>query len=516
MKLKREQGQFILNIDPRTTPPKKLFLRERWKFEGEGKYKTTDLKAAVKFREYANESAEKYFQRRLVRNYPKRKLPPLLFLDPHQREGVEWILSRSGSYLAHAPGAGKTVQVIVAAHFTKGSGKIVFIVPPNLVVNWEREIQQWLSALKDDWFVVSQVNAGEKDAPFWFGTHIIIPDSMIAKDWVYERLQEMNIKFLAVDEASRYKEPTSLRSLALFGGSNGKQKFKGLTIGPKHVVLLDGSPMLNRPIELWAPTFALNPEAIDCMTYDDFGYRYCGPTIDDRGVWQYKHSSHEEELKERLQSSFMHVVPEARLNHPERRRKIVFMPEGLIPYRVEQWSKYNINKISMRGEEDSRGDVASIRKDLGDSKIRWTAEYILDILENTSESVLVFGWHRDFCTIVHMHLKKYDPGLVIGGMNEQLRELTFERFRKRKTRVIVGNITAMGRGHNLQVADRVVFGEFSWTDENNKQAEKRASRKGRDQDKHVRCEYIAVPNSMDEVVLNSLFTKEARVKRVIG
>jgi SNF2 family DNA or RNA helicase len=73
----------------------------------------------------------------------------------------------------------------------------------------------------------------------------------------------------------------------------------------------------------------------------------------------------------------------------------------------------------------------------------------------------------------------------------------------------------MGRGHNLQRADRVIFGEFSWTDELNKQAEKRASRRGNER-AFVRCEYVVAPGSIDEKVVQALFTKEKRVREIIG
>jgi hypothetical protein len=67
----------------------------------------------------------------------------------------------------------------------------------------------------------------------------------------------------------------------------------------------------------------------------------------------------------------------------------------------------------------------------------------------------------------------------------------------------------------LQAADRVIFGEFSWTDETNKQAEKRASRRGSTKSV-VRCDYIVAPGTLDEPVLTSVFRKAANVKRVIG
>ena len=71
------------------------------------------------------------------------------------------------------------------------------------------------------------------------------------------------------------------------------------------------------------------------------------------------------------------------------------------------------------------------------------------------------------------------------------------------------------RGYNLQRADRCIFAEWSWSNETNLQAEKRASRKGSTKE-FVRCEYLVCPGSMDEVQLGSCFTKEKRVKRVIG
>ena len=112
-------------------------------------------------------------------------------------------------------------------------------------------------------------------------------------------------------------------------------------------------------------------------------------------------------------------------------------------------------------------------------------------------------------------LEKYGPGVVMGGTPAREREREFDFFQHGKKKILIMNIAAGGRGHNLQAADRVIFGEFSWTDELNRQCEKRASRKGSDKE-FIRAEYIVCPNSMDEVVLSSVFTKERRVRKVIG
>jgi SNF2 family DNA or RNA helicase len=103
----------------------------------------------------------------------------------------------------------------------------------------------------------------------------------------------------------------------------------------------------------------------------------------------------------------------------------------------------------------------------------------------------------------------------MGGVPQKEREKILDAFQSGATRIIVGNIHAMGRGVNLQRANRVIFAEYSWSDELNRQCEKRASRKGSAQNS-VRCDYVVVPNSIDETVLNAVFTKAKNVKEVIG
>jgi SWI/SNF-related matrix-associated actin-dependent regulator 1 of chromatin subfamily A len=325
-----------------------LFNSEFWETQSPGKYATTDLKAAVRIRAFADEAAEKILQRALVKHY---SLPPLrlpLFLDPHQKAGVRWILTRSRSYLAHAPGAGKTAQAVAAAMLIPARGQVLFVVPPSLTVNWEREIakfyvlitadpnaRSWKAAARPDWGLWPSVSvipeSWRQEFTGWDSEFIVCPDSMLAKPWVLAGLAGRTWRLVAADEASRFKEPTSQRTIALFGGKlnapRGSKSLRspGLIQGARHAVLLDGSPMPNRPMELWAPTYAMHPEAIDCMNQQDFGFRYCGARINDYGRWEFHHASNQEELREKLRKDFMHVVTEDELSHPERRRAMLLM-----------------------------------------------------------------------------------------------------------------------------------------------------------------------------------------------
>lgn len=515
-------GKFVLtgnSVEPEA-------LHELWEYTGARKWVTTDLKAAAQFKRHADERAVKIFNRAFVKRYPRPTEPLPLFLDPHQVQGVEWVLTRSRSYLAHAPGAGKTAQAIVSALRADGKGQAVFIVPPSLTVNWAREIEKFWDMTKaageiaTAWPSIAVVpESTRQEFTGWNAEFLIVPDSMLTREWVLDHLVKIEKRLIAIDEASRFKEAESQRTIALFGGTlKDGRKSPGLIQDARHAVLLDGSPMPNRPMELWAPTFAMSPESIDFMSQNDFGFRYCGAKINSFGRWEFKHSSHENELRTKLQKDFMHVVSEDELKHPERKRSLLIMSDDVRSAKHRSWEQKHLSKIRLDtiDENASQGDIAKYRAELGNRKAPWVADYVSERIDTKGESILLFCWHRDVAFKLEELLRKYNPGLVMGGTPESTRETLFDRFQLGTLKLIIGNIAAMGRGHNLQRADRVIFGEFSWTDETNLQCEKRASRRGRSQDLPVRCDYIVCPNSMDEMILNAVFKKAQRVKRIIG
>lgn len=515
MRLSFDQGYFILDVE-RGIHADKPAPRE-WEKIDARTFRTNDLRVAKVYRAHADLKAERIFAKVFLKRYQAPDLSRLDFLDPHQIDGVRHILTRSRSYLAHAPGAGKTAQAICAATLTDLEAPSLFIVPPSLTANWGHEIEKvgkWLG-LSPDFSTIG--TSAQRDDVNWKASFIICPDSMLTASWVLEELAKIKFKFLAVDEASRFKEPLAKRTIALFGGAAQGFKARGLIYGPKHVVLMDGSPMPNRPMELWAPTFAMVPEAIDFMPRQDFGMRYCGPTRNDFGGFEFNHSSNEDELKEKLQKDFMHVVHENALNHPERRRSILFMSEDPRTAAHKRWDKANLKGLDVGALDDDIKDtqLANWRHELGVRKVSWAVKYINERLKDKNESILVFAWHRDVCLELFASLPEKTTGLVIGGTPANVREHFFKRFQDGKLNCIVGNIAAMGRGHNLQRADRVIFVEPSWCGETNIQAEKRASRRGSTKE-FIRVEYICAPGSVDEIVLASIFSKDRSVKKVIG
>lgn len=502
---------------------------EGWDCVSELVHQTSSIKAAKRYRAFADERAERVFARVLVARYKQPIRPLPAWLDPHQRDGVRYILAGSRSYLAHAPGAGKTAQAVVAALWATvqaGAGRqSLFIVPPSLTVNWAREVMKfWEWAQRPGtssghWPAISIIPESKHQAfAGWAASFLICPDSMLHKPWVMKELTARKFRLIAVDEASRFNESTSLRSVALYGGQKGKFKSPGLIQNAKHAVLLDGSPMSKRPIELWAPIFAMAPETIDFMSRQDFGFRYCGAKMNDFFQWEFKGATHQEELRQKLQASFMHVVTEDKLDHAERQRSMLFMNHDPRTPAQRRWERRHLSQLKFEDIDEGmcRGDIASHRAELGLKKTKWVVDYVSSRLKEKGESILLFAWHREVVWELFLALSDYKPAMVRGGTPQAEREKAFADFNEGRTKLVIGNIGAMGRGNNLQKADRVVFAEYSWSDELNRQCEKRASRRGRDSSLPVRCDYVVLPNSMDEIILNSVFTGASNVKRIIG
>lgn len=446
------------------------------------------------------------------------------FLDSHQIRGITHILTRKHSYLAHTPGAGKTAQAIVASRSTSTIFQIprIFIVPPTLVTNWIQEIKKFESLMKlPPTKNIYTIIAGTKpfSTPHETAPTFIVADTMLTKSWVKKLLFSTITPFIAVDEASRFKDPTAQRTIALFGGvlKDGTTT-PGLQTRALHMVLMDGSPMPNRPMELWAPLFALTPETINHADHYKFGFRFCGPRKNAFGKWEFKGASNEDELQKLITRDFMHVVPESELNHPERLRSILLIDETYSAPEYKEWERTTFNQfnLSQISESDSRGELSRFRREIGIQKAPWIAEYVAGRLSHKKdESIIIFTWHREVGDQLTMRLQKFSPRLIIGGTDQAYRDLAIDHFNQGIIRLLIMNIQAGGRGLNIPKADRIIFAEYAWCDETNKQAEKRASRKGRDPSLPVRCEYLVLSNSIDEYVVKALMVKEKRVRRII-
>lgn len=441
-------------------------------------------------------------------------LKPMFEDARHQEKGIFHVLTRKRSYLAHAPGAGKTLQAI-AAHWIRRATTSpdrttsIIICPPSLVANWRREILKWSPVIraalkqKPGALTISPVGINPNIGTPFFDARadfIICPDSILHA--ASPRLATVSSVVTAVDEASRFKTPTARRSQAIYSS--------GMVQKAQHFVMLDGSPMTLGAVDLWAPMYFLDPEAIDFRTFQDYCEHFT-VTQETRFGIKYAGSKNLAELRKRFFLRLGHGVVEKDLYHPVRLREIVQIGES--NFDTEEFGERGLAELGTMPSLDETGNdsLAEYRRRVGLEKIPGAIDYIGRRLQD-GRKVLVFAYHREVCERL---ATQFNTVPLYGGVSSHIREYEVSEFKRGRTKIIVGGIGPMGRGHNIQEADEVIFSEYSWSDEENKQAEKRASRMGNDAIV-TPCTYLALKDSVDERILTSVLRKQGDFDAVFG
>lgn len=348
----------------------------------------------------------------------------------------------------------------------------------------------------------------------------IIPDSLITRDWVLSGIKKYTRNFkerdiptiLFVDEAHRYKNDDAARTKALFG-KDGKSGIAGHF---DKVVYLSGTPMPNRPIELFS---VLNHSASETIMHrNKFEYAewFCAAYRDHFG-WNFNGASHLTELSAHVIGKFMlrYKKEDVLKELPEKIEEVIIVGSDLTPKLLKQSQKLlaeyspedlmkNQIKVALGKEELA---LSTYRKELGLLKAQAAADYIKFLLEETEEAILVFAIHKDVIAILEKELSKYWPLVITGETRMELRHEHVKHFQiDQRRRLFIGNIQAAGVGLTLTKASRVVFVEFSWVPADNDQASDRAHRIG--QDSRVLTQYLVHKDSIDRSVIETILRKK--------
>ena len=447
--------------------------------------------------ERAKKKLYKIFLHQTTSTNPKilcRVIPPSLFitLKLYQIEAVVSLLSRNRAYLAADPGVGKTLIALTMAIALKRP--FCYIAPPALIKNVKAEIKK-----------------------FGLKTHLpkgslIVPDSMLIKRWHVIRKWSSQIKgtVLFVDESHRVKNLDARRSKALF---------KGIMPVFDRTYFLSGTPMPNRPMELFSVLHYAAPETIDFMDAHRFGVKYCGGFMNERGDWDFTGASNLDELSARIKPAFMlRLKKQEVLSLPPKHEKILefdFNPMdqelSFLEKRLSTQFDFDKEKeaslLKSINKSEKSPELSTYRRLLAESKANHPSviKAIKDRIEK-HQKLIVFGVHLDALKSLFCHLIWYSPILITGQTPVADRLKLVDEFQDKTTpSVLIGNIQALGTGLNITACNRGVFLEAQWSPGDNEQAGDRMYRIG--QTKAVTLEYFCYRNSIDMKVIASNLRK---------
>ncbi len=427
-------------------------------------------------------------------------LPEGVTLYPYQRAGVAYAVLHGGRVLiADEMGLGKTAQAIAAANCLKPNSVLV-ICPASLRENWRREWQRFAT-------LPMPIHVGKRDIPQGSACWIVSYEDAMAIDW-----SEHSYEMVIIDEAHYIKNRKAQRS----------EVVRALCQRAQYVLLLTGTPVLNRPAELWHLLHCLDPKT--WKNFHAFGLRYCGAQ-ETRWGWDYSGASNLRELQDILRSRYMvrrakdEVLGEL---PPKVRSYILLQADAEVREALEALRKAydeaggDLDQLRLQAARVEFAEIARARADIGAWKARMIAPRIVEMIaEQEVSKLVVFAHHHEAVEVIRDALEKAGiaHAVITGETAPEVRQAEVDRFQDAPAcKVFVGTIKAAGVGLTLTAASTVVMVEQDWTPANMQQAEDRCHRIGQRDSVHVIN--VVVDGTVDARIAELLRQKMEVIEKV--
>jgi len=391
-----------------------------------------------------------------------------------QIEGLDFINKHDGNVLiSDEPGLGKTIQSMAYLALHPEMRPAVIVCPASLKLNWAREIESWMKT-KD---VVEIINSG-KVYPLTDDVSIIILNYAIFRKWLPE-LQRINPEVIVYDESHYIKSKAAARSKAA----------KTLSETVAHKILLTGTPVLNRPEELWNQLQIIDPFGYPDKRFFQWHKRYADAKqlhFGRKTVWDFSGASNLDELAQSLKTIMIRrtkdqVLPEL----PAKRRSTVLVQ---IDNRKEydradnEFAEWLTEQKGAEAAErasavEQLAKIEYLRQIAVRGKMKQALAWIGNFLES-GEKLVVFATHKE---TIHALEREYGTTAVKidGSVSSEKRQDAVDKFQNDPgVRLFIGNIQAAGVGITLTAASNVVFLEVPWTPALLEQAEDRCVLEG--------------------------------------
>jgi SWI/SNF-related matrix-associated actin-dependent regulator of chromatin subfamily A-like protein 1 len=425
-------------------------------------------------------------------------------LYPHQVTGVEFLRTKGRAILADDMGLGKTRQAIEAMRQAAPTGVVLIVCPASVKLNWKREILLVDPHAEVD---VLGVRGHESAAPRW----VIVNYDLLRKH--AERLHGIRWVGVIVDEAHFIKNASQRSShvLKLLGVSDKDRR--AAVQGPSQVYLLTGTPIPNRPRDLFNLLRAVGHPA--GRSFLSFARRYCGAYRNDFG-WVTDGASNLGELNLLLKEVMLRRKKEDVLELPPKIRSYVPVEAPSATAFTAQLgflSWLNGRDASRPNDREFLGRLQKVRVALHKAKQAACAERIRDVLA-TGQKVVVFTCYSE-------GLKRHKAKLgrtavtITGADSAEERMVAVDAFQSDpEVRVALCNLIAGGVGITLTAGTHVIFQDLDWVPANHRQAEDRCYRLG--QDRQVTVEYLLADGTLDGYIARLLEAKIGLIDALEG
>jgi len=421
-----------------------------------------------------------------------------------QKDGVRFLSLHDQALLADDMGLGKTVQGLVAI---PDNSRVIVVCPSAVKYNWRDEIALWrpdysvriIKGKKDDNIIADYgeiVIVNYDILPKWLipsrdsGKKNRKGDPILEADIPTEKLSGLKETIVIFDEGHLVKNYKAKRT----------QKVTQLTKNVSKVWVLTGTPLMNRPFDLWGVLCAFNMYPLG--GFNKFVSLFNGNSSGRYGGYKFGMPTQEvvERMKRvmlrRLKSEVLKDLP------PKTYQKIeVDCSSRALNRELKEFAEMLADSQGINSDDLSMLDLDSIPDFDAFTKVRAILAKakipsLLSIVEEYEESdtpVVVFSAHR----APIYELAKRDGWDVITGDTEPEKRIEIvKKFQSGGLKGIGLTIKAGGVGLTLTKASHAIFVDRDWNPSWNIQAEDRICRIGQ-KSKNITIKLITSSHPLD-------------------
>jgi SWI/SNF-related matrix-associated actin-dependent regulator 1 of chromatin subfamily A len=317
-----------------------------------------------------------------------------------------------------------------------------------------------------------------------------------------------------------------------------------------HCICLTGTPIMNRPKEIWHQTQVVNENVFP--KFWDFGQNFCAGH-QTRFGWDFNGASNLQELDKVMRSTIMIRRTKAQVL-PELPAKtlvtIPFILDDKLEKKYRKDTESTVDRLTrLKKDRDewrvlmgAMGDVErkkylathaeaalkagkitgqmledldKIKKSALDVKFDQAMKFILDSHEANGK-LLVFATHHDTIDRAVSYLRKegVKTDHIDGRVDVGQRNAIKNAFQDGDLEVLVCGIRAAGEGLTLTASHTVIFIEFDWNPSRHLQAEDRVHRIS--QKSAVTIYYLVAMGTIEESIVRMIDAKREVVNAAVG
>lgn len=431
------------------------------------------------------------------------KLTPM----EYQKQGIRAIRDFGGrALLADEMGLGKTLQALWYMQRAEAYPAVI-VCPASLKYNWQKEadkigVHADVAEGKQGWKKLQDVMT-----PDWMKVLVINYD--ILEAWNDIIIKQLKPKLLVLDECHYVQSRTAKRTKAA----------KALSRKVEKLVAISGTPLTNRPSELWSVLNMIQPA--EYPAFSAFAHRYCKPKRTPWG-WDYSGSQNLQELHYRLSSGCMvrRLKADVLQDLPSKRVSVHVLPmtkpkeyAAAANDFIEWLRDQDPKKVKKAEKAVAMVRIGALKRLAAELKTKAMLEYFDNVLADTDEKIVISCCHRSMIDTLLEHFGN-KAVKVDGTMGAKQRDQAVDKFQNgKRVRVFVGQLQAAGVGLTLTASSRVYFAELGWRPGDHRQMEDRVHRIG--QKSSCSATYLVASGTIEEDLCKILQDKAGVVSAVL-